>query len=136
MNTYQKGDVAELVVAADLAKRGYQVAFPFSTSSDWDLLLIRDKEFERIQVKSRALDDKGVLLVPNRVMSNTAGGQSTRLYTADDVDWIAVYCPDVDDCFYIPISLVEGRETLYLRFEAPKNNQTKGINWAKDFTDI
>lgn len=136
MNTYQKGDVAELVVAADLAKRGYQVAFPFSTSSDWDLLLIRDKEFERIQVKSRALDDKGVLLVPNRVMSNTAGKQSTRLYTADDVDWIAVYCPEVDQCFYIPISLVEGRETMYLRFEAPKNNQVKGVNWAKDFTEI
>ena len=33
-----KGDMAELIVAADLVKRGFRVAFPFGEDCDWDCL--------------------------------------------------------------------------------------------------
>jgi hypothetical protein len=41
--------MAELIVAADLVKRGFRVAFPFGEDCDWDLLFWRppDQELER-----------------------------------------------------------------------------------------
>ena len=49
--TKKKGDMAELRVASDLVRQGYQVAIPFGEDSDFDLVLMRDERFERVQVK-------------------------------------------------------------------------------------
>jgi PD-(D/E)XK endonuclease len=46
-----KGDLAELQVAADLVERGYRIAIPFGEDIDFDLILIRGRHLERVQVK-------------------------------------------------------------------------------------
>jgi hypothetical protein len=46
-----KGDLAELKVAADLVERGYRIAIPFGEDNDFDLILIRGGQLERVQVK-------------------------------------------------------------------------------------
>ena len=48
--------MAEPIVAADLVKRGFRVAFPFGEDCDWDLLFWRPPalELERVQVKCTA----------------------------------------------------------------------------------
>jgi hypothetical protein len=51
-----KGDLAELKVAVDLVQRGYRVAIPFGEDSDFDLILIRDGQLERVQVKYACSD--------------------------------------------------------------------------------
>jgi hypothetical protein len=69
-----KGDLAELIVAADLVKRGFRVAFPFGEDCDWDLLFWRPPgtELERVQVKySRS--DGAVLPVRCQSFSLTNG---------------------------------------------------------------
>jgi hypothetical protein len=38
----QKGDLAEMLVAADLVRRGYKVALPFGEDWDSDLIVERD----------------------------------------------------------------------------------------------
>ena len=39
----QKGDLAELMVALDLRRRGYKVAFPYGEDWDYDLIVeLRD----------------------------------------------------------------------------------------------
>ncbi len=57
-----KGDTAEMMVAADLVRRGYRIAFPFGEDSDYDLIVERDGRLERIQVKYTESRD-GVVLV-------------------------------------------------------------------------
>jgi Holliday junction resolvase-like predicted endonuclease len=47
----QKGDLAEMLVAADLVRRGYKVALPFGEDWDYDLIVDRDGRLERVQVK-------------------------------------------------------------------------------------
>lgn len=136
LNSYQKGDIAELAVAADLIKRGYGIAWPFSTSTDWDLLLIRGKSLERVQVKYRRLDSKGILTVPNRVVSNTSGKQQRRMYSKEDIDWLAMYCPETDQCYYFPIETLEGKEKTNFRTTPTANNQKKGSRFLKDFQNI
>ena len=51
LNLKGKGDLAELMVAADLRRRGFKIAIPFGEDCDFDLVLIRDERLERVQVK-------------------------------------------------------------------------------------
>jgi hypothetical protein len=56
----QKGDLAEMLVAADLVRRGYKVALPFGEDWDSDLIGERDGRLERVQVKYATSDGKVV----------------------------------------------------------------------------
>ena len=51
LNLKAKGDLAELMVAADLRRRGFKIAIPFGEDCDFDLILIREDRLERVQVK-------------------------------------------------------------------------------------
>ena len=50
----------------------------------------------------------------------------------DDVDYFGVYCPDTDAVYLVPISDVPDRGAC-LRVKPTKNNQAKGVRWAKDY---
>jgi hypothetical protein len=136
MNSVQKGDIAELAVASDLVKRGFQVAFPYSTSCNYDLLvLMNDGTFERVQVKySKAIN--GVIPVRSRTHSNTSTKQVTKSYTCNEIDWLIVYCPDTDECYYVHSKLLTGQEAFQLRIAPTKNNQKTGVRWAKDYRSL
>lgn len=141
LTSKQKGSIAELAVAADLVKRGFTVAVPFGEYGNWDLLVDRHwahwtgsfGRFERIQVKY-ATKVHGCIPVRNRCHSVTAGRVIKTVKYNDTVDWLAVYEPTTDACYYIPSSWLSS-ELVSLRLDAPKNNQTTGIKWARDYLD-
>jgi PD-(D/E)XK endonuclease len=137
-STKRKGDLAELKVACDLVERGYRVAFPFGEDNDFDLILIRaDDSLERIQVK-HSKSNGAVLEVRCRSSSLTNGKvKRIKRYTAEMIDWIAVYDPITGDCFYIPAEeLGLGRDSIYLRLVPTKNCQRLGIRYASDYTTL
>jgi hypothetical protein len=121
-----KGDMAELIVAADLVKRGFRVAFPFGEDCDWDLLFWRPPELalERVQVKY-ATSDGRTLVVRCRSHSLTNGRvRVTKKYTSRTIDWLAVYDATSEALFYIPASeLGAGMSELRLRLVPARNNQ-------------
>jgi hypothetical protein len=51
--------MAELIVAAELVKRGYRVAFPYGEDCDFDLLFWQPPsiDLERVQVKYAQSDE-------------------------------------------------------------------------------
>jgi hypothetical protein len=55
-----------------------------------------------------------------------------RWYTREEVDVIAVFCPDVDRCYVLDPDLFDGRRTVHLRLAPSRNNQHLGINWAAE----
>jgi hypothetical protein len=57
----------------------------------------------------------------------------TRAYSAEEIDAFAAYCADVDECYFLPIEQFPGRRNIQLRLGPTRNNQTQGINWAKDY---
>jgi len=140
LTTKQKGNIAELAIAADLAKRGFTVALPYGEYGDWDLLVDRHwaqwtgmhGKFERVQVKYAALVN-GCVPVRNRCHSVTAGRVRSTYSYNDRVDWVAVYEPTTDQCYYIHNSALTG-ELLTLRVN-PTLKKHSGIRWAKDYTD-
>ncbi len=118
-----------MMVAADLMRRGYKIALPYGEDWDYDLIVCRDgANLERVQVK-HACSDGNVIPVHTRSASLTNGkARAYKYYTADTMDWLAVYDPTSDCCYYIPAGeLGTGMSELQLRLTPPRNNQRIGI---------
>ena len=131
-----KGDLAELKVAADLVERGYRIAIPFGEDVDFDLILIRGKQLERVQVKYTRSD--GVIVYVRCRSSSLTNGKVKRVkkYTAATIDWIAVYDRTSDACYYVHAAeLGPGMDLMSLRLKPPKNCQRAGIRYAEHYRD-
>jgi PD-(D/E)XK nuclease superfamily protein len=135
--TKTKGDLAELMVAADLRKKGYKVAIPFGEDWDYDLVIERDGQLERVQVK-HVRSDGAVVEVPCRSHSLTNGKvKRTKFYSALTIDWLAVYDAATEQCFYVPAhELGNGRTSLSLRIAPTRNHQARGIRLASDYLEL
>jgi hypothetical protein len=86
----------------------------------------------RVQCKLAQSQD-GALVVGLRTNRCTPAGYVSTSYTAEEVDAIGVYAPDLRHCFLIPISEACDRRMIHLRLEPAKNNQAEGIKWADDY---
>jgi hypothetical protein len=128
------GDFAELRVAADLAGRGLKVLLPSGEDHDYDLVVERpDGRFERVQVKYHR-SDGAVIRVKCFSHSLTNGKvRATKHYTADRVDWIAVFDATTDRCYYVPSSRFAGHTQLYLRLVPARSGRRAGVNLAEDY---
>jgi Holliday junction resolvase-like predicted endonuclease len=133
----QKGDLAELKVAADLAERGCSISFPFGEDCDYDLVADFEGILHRVQVKYTESDGR-MVLVRCRSHSLTKGKiRHTKHYTAETVDWIAVYDRTSDRCYYLPSNELGpfGRSGATLRLTPARNGQRIGIRSAADYTE-
>jgi len=138
LNKKAKGDIAELKVAADLRSRGYKLAFPYGEDLDFDLILCRhDGTLDHVQVKY-ARSDGRVITVRARSHSLTNGKvKATKLYTASMIEWLAVWEPSLDRCFYIPAAeLGAGMTMMHLRLVPTLNKQVRRIRVAEEYTVI
>ena len=138
LNKKAKGDLAELKVATDLRARGYRIAIPYGEDWNFDLILCRDDDkLERVQVKY-ARSDGCVIEVRARSHSLTNGKvRATKYYTASMIDWLAVWEPVLDRCFYVPAAeLGAGMNLITLRLHPSRNNQIRGIRLAEHYTTI
>jgi Holliday junction resolvase-like predicted endonuclease len=130
----QKGDLAELMVAADLRGRGFKLAFPYGEDWDYDLIIEREGRLERVQVKY-AKSDGAAIIVRARSHSLTNGKvRAVKHYTAETIDWLAVYDVTSQRCYYVPASeLGDGMSALTLRLAPTRNGQHRGIRFATDY---
>ena len=131
LTTDQKGAIAELAIARHAAELGIGVWSAY-TVERFDLIFDLRPDLVRVQCKwARRYGD--VIVV--RCYSNRRGkhGLLRRLYSLDDVDAFAVYCSDVDRCYFLPLSRFPDQGVIQLRLQAPKNNQRRGIHWAEEF---
>jgi PD-(D/E)XK endonuclease len=133
----QRGDLAELMVACDLLRRGCKLAIPYGEEFDYDLVIERHGRLERVQVKHTE-SDGAVISVQCCSHSLTNGRiRRTKRYTAATIDWLAVYDRTTDRCYYIPArELGDGRRELLLRVAPAKNNQQARIRFAADYLEL
>jgi hypothetical protein len=131
-----KGDRAELEVARDLIRRGFRIAIPYGEDWDFDLIFQRpaSNQLERVQVK-HAASRGDVIPVRTRSESLTNGRvRQVKRYTSSMIDWMAVYNPDTDRCYYVSATeLKDGRDELSLRLRPTRNGQRVGIRHAADY---
>jgi len=131
MTTDQKGAIAEAAIAFEAMTLGIGVFRPLG---DERLDLIFDLRPRLLRVQCKWGTPKGdVVVVHCHTSRRTANGFKRRSYSAAEVDPIAVYCGELDRCFFVPIERVDCRPALALRIAPCRNNQRRRINWADDF---
>jgi hypothetical protein len=133
----QKGDLAELKIATDLVAQRYRILLPFGEDHDYDLVIDDGSAFQRVQVKYTT--SAGDVVTVRCFSHSLTNGRVrvTKRYTADTIDWMAVWDATTDRCFYIPAAaLGTGRSELRLRLTPCHNSQRRRIRWAEDYTDL
>lgn len=124
-------------MAADLMRRGYKIALPYGEDWDYDLIVCREERLERAQVKYTR-SDGDVIAVRSRSAALTNGKvKAYKYYTAELIDWLAVYDVTSDCCYYLPASILgTGMSMLQLRLSDARNNQRVGVRFARDYVDF
>lgn len=133
-HTKEKGDIGLYAIVFDLSKKGFKVFTSNSEHIPFDLIAYKEGgKFARIQVKYRKIVN-GKIDITSRTSWADKNGTHTKEYDKSEIDFFAVYCPDNNQCYYIPIEKIEKAFTL--RVECAKNKQSIGINLAEDFENM
>jgi hypothetical protein len=128
----QKGSIAEAKITAAAVVADIVVARPLVEGRRYDLIFDTGPALFRVQCKYA--NRKGdVIVVYTGTCRLNPGGYVRTTYTRDEIDFLAVYCPDTDACYVIPVEDVEGRHALHLRLALARNNQRVGVTMAADY---
>lgn len=131
-NTTYRGDVAELMAAAELARLGYVVAKPLTNGAPYDLLVDSHRGIDKVQVKravrSHYRGSNGAIRIH---LSNTTRDNQRKMYYGR-VDMVVGVDCDLGG-FYV----IHGDDMLLwevmLRLDRPKNNQSAGVRYATNY---
>ncbi len=128
-----KGSRAELEVAAAAARFGLGVLHPLTEHGRYDLVLDLGGRLVRMQCKWGRIVDDQLIAVGLKTSRHTPSGYLRTCYDASEVDAVAVYCGDNDTCYLLPIALVEGRSSIHLRLQPPRNGQRASLHFAAHY---
>ncbi len=130
-NTKDKGNITEAIVLAELIKRGKKVLLPFGDNLRYDLLIDNEDEtFTRVQCKTaRLLPGETNIEFASSSSQYQRGGE--RHGYKNQADVFAVYSPDTDKIYWVPVNEV-GPTSVSLRLKPSKKNFGY-IRWARDY---
>jgi PD-(D/E)XK endonuclease len=128
----QKGAIAEAAIAARAIELGIAVYRPLMEGGRYDLIFDIGPQLLRIQCKF-ASKRGSIIGIPVRTSRYTPRGYHVTTYTADEIDAVVAYCPELRQSYYLPMSMVAGRSYIHLRLDPAKNCQTRRINFASDY---
>jgi prevent-host-death family protein len=135
LSTDWKGAIAESQITAAAIELGIPVLRPVVEHARYDLGFEIGGRIHRVQCKWGRLRDDGAVIKVQLQGSwlSPSEGYVHSSYSADEIDFVAVYCQALDRCYLLPISLVAGRRAIHLRVTPPKNSQRACLNLALDF---
>ena len=128
----QKGNIAEAAIVAAAIKLGIDVYRPVGEGGRYDMIFEVDTRLIRVQCKwARRRGD--VLMLRCYSSRRTREGVLNRKYEPGELDAFAAYCPDNEQCYFLPYELFTGRTRVHLRLGPCLNNQKQAVNWARDY---
>ena len=116
----------------------YTVLTPYGDSSRYDLVIEdADGKFLRVQCKIAWIEggDNGYIkFATTSLRSRSTNGkvQYSRAKYTGQIEYFAVYSHEQHKAYLIPANQATG-ETMRLRLAPAKNNQEKGVRWAKEY---
>ena len=130
-NTKYKGNVTEIETMLAFMKLGYNVLVPYGDCERYDLVVDVNGKFLKIQCKtSTPQDEQGSSYKFSCRSTHKVNGQMKMAkYKEGEIDYFAT-CID-GQCYLVPLK--ECGSDKVLRFIPPKNGQTRGVNYAKDY---
>ena len=124
--------MAEAEIEAAAVRAGIDVLQPRMHHSRYDLVFDLGSRLLRVQCKW-ANRQGDVIAARIRTNRRAPEGYRTSTYTAQEVDAIGIYCPDVDRCYLLPMELAAGRTCIHLRLAPARNGQVAGLHSALEY---
>lgn len=141
--TSKRGLEAHTAILHALVARGEEVLLPWADHLRYDLAFVRyegglpstkEPRLYRVQCKAARLTDDGSCIAFNgyNIVPGENGRRAKRKGYRGEAEYFGVYSPDTGKCYLIPVDDVP-ITNVKLRLTKSRNNQEKGIRWAKDF---
>ena len=131
LSTHFIGEITERQVSLEFLKLGIMVSKPLVQSSKYDFIIDINHRLYKVQVKTSTIREEGAYFDFATSTSHTnTQGTLNLTYSDLDVDLFATMYNN--QCYLIPKQLC-GSRNQRLRLLPTKNNQTKGILFAKDY---
>jgi PD-(D/E)XK endonuclease len=128
----RKGAIAEARIAAEAVKLGFDVYRPVAEGGRYDLIVDVGHRLLRVQCKWGARKNS-VVDVSLATSRCTPRGHVRTTYDASEIDGFAVYCEDLERCFWLPIDEFAGRSHAQLRISPTRNGQRAGLLLAERY---
>jgi PD-(D/E)XK endonuclease len=131
------GERSQAIIIYRLLEAGYNILTPYGDNTRYDLVIEdADEQFWRVQCKTAWLepDGKTIRFAVASLTYHTKAGKTShgRQDYHGQVDYFAVYSPDTDKVYLVPINHV-GKTEMKLRLVAPKNSNQWGVKMATDY---
>ena len=110
LSTDRKGAIAELAIAKAAIELGIDVYGPMGDGGRYDLIFDFGDRLDRVQCKWAPLHGD-VVVVRSYSNCRTAEGLRRRAYAPGEIDALAAYCQELDQCFYLPVRTDHGPST-------------------------
>jgi hypothetical protein len=129
------GDRSEAHVLAALVEVYDEVFLPRGENCRADFLVSNVEGILRVQAKTGRLRSGVVVFDTSSFTYHHPNNRGTRPYRRDyrgDADIFAVWCPDTDRVYIVPVDDVPVNGAR-LRVEPTRNGQAAGVRWARDY---
>jgi len=134
MDSKQKSRVALLKVQLRAVERGVMTSVPTSDDCRYDLILDEGGVLRRAQVKWAGMSPtRSSNAVQLDLRKDGAGGPKKRSYTAQEIDVVLAYIPQVDRVVALGPEHFDGKAAIIIRLGAPKNGQTTKLRLYEDY---
>lgn len=129
----EQGERSERRVIAALLAAGYEVLVaPYGENRRYDLVLDLGDRFVRVQTKTARLVPGGGALVAATASFAGLGRSRRRIDYRGQVDVFALYSPDLDRVYLVPVADCPGAE-VRLRLVRARNGQQTRVRLASDY---
>ena len=128
----RRGDATEAIVRMAFVVRGVTVLEPVGDNEPYDIVVDRNGEFSRIQVKT-AYDgpNGGSVRFETRTTRVKSSGYEPGRYDGR-IEFFAVFSPETGDIYLVPVEDAQ-KDAMTIRYRTAKNNNTSQINWHADY---
>lgn len=121
MNTRNKGALAEYRFISTAISLNLNVLTPAVEGYAYDVVIDNGKRFYRVQVKYAARSKRNASIFSVMAHRRSSSLNPTyKPYTAEEVDFFAVYIWFIDTFFIIPFNAVQGN-SINLNLSSPTN---------------
>ena len=130
MNSKYKGNITELEAMLAFMKLGYNILIPYGDCERYDFVADVNGKFIRVQSKTSHSNDDGASFTFSGRSCNRKNGKIIHhQYTNNEIDYFVTMFDS--KCYLIPVEECGSDKTL--RILPAKNDQKRGVTWAKDY---
>ncbi len=138
-NHKEMGERSEAIIIGKLVYAGYTVLKPYGENQRYDLVIEdAERNFWRVQCKTAWMEKRGNGEVVKFATASCHYHYRSSKYNygrqgyQGQVDYFAVYSPDLDKVYLIPIDHA-GTSDMSLRLTMPRGRNQHGINLAENY---